>query len=495
MSILTITKSRISTWDELRKEVKRIPIIEAAQIREGHLDLERRGNRHFGLCPFHNDQSVGSFVIGGTYNGYKCFACGEYGDIISLIMELDNVSFKEALLVIAIETGLMTEDDASKFELDGETVDVHHDEDWEEFDANPVHVELDAKEVEKRNIVYSLFSEGNAIGNGLYDVFGHEEQEKLSNKHYYHLKEERGLTDEEIKEAGFFTMSEDYNMLAVLYYRLVVEHGLKPNSLNVPGFWRYDNTGTIGLFNNPATGEAIEFDKSDPQYYWYFNKIDALGIPIKDEEGNIIAIQLRPDKGRLKGKYIWFSSANNDGVDNKIDGVSSGSPHDIAYPEKWTTPHLFITEGKFKSLSITRSFRSPSISLQGINSYRGVSETIDKMNKRHDKEVKNVLVAFDSDMSYNSAVLNATIKMAKSELSEYNVYVAVWDYKYGKGIDDLINAGHRNKLSRITIEQLTTVSILLEDYEDESNEVREGVFYSWLKEVSPSIQLHPNRGI
>jgi len=50
-----------------------------------------------GLCPFHNDQKTGSFVINKESGAYKCFSCGAGGgDIISFHMHIRNLSFNAA---------------------------------------------------------------------------------------------------------------------------------------------------------------------------------------------------------------------------------------------------------------------------------------------------------------------------------------------------------------------------------------------------------------
>ncbi len=51
-----------------------------------------------GLCPFHNDDSAGSFFINLEKGAFKCFSCGaKGGDIISFVMQKYNLSFREAL--------------------------------------------------------------------------------------------------------------------------------------------------------------------------------------------------------------------------------------------------------------------------------------------------------------------------------------------------------------------------------------------------------------
>lgn len=57
-----------------------------------------------GLCPFHQDNTPGSFRINLTTGAYKCFACGAVGgDILAFVMALYGLSFASALQKLADE--------------------------------------------------------------------------------------------------------------------------------------------------------------------------------------------------------------------------------------------------------------------------------------------------------------------------------------------------------------------------------------------------------
>ena len=63
-------------------------------IYKNELKLERKGNNHLGLCPFHNERTP-SFNIKNT-GMYKCFGCGESGNVFTFIMKKYNLNFIEA---------------------------------------------------------------------------------------------------------------------------------------------------------------------------------------------------------------------------------------------------------------------------------------------------------------------------------------------------------------------------------------------------------------
>jgi DNA primase len=61
-----------------------------------------------GLCPFHADNSTGSFRVNLATGAYKCFSCGETGgDIIAFTMAVHGLHFVEALTKLADEWGLV----------------------------------------------------------------------------------------------------------------------------------------------------------------------------------------------------------------------------------------------------------------------------------------------------------------------------------------------------------------------------------------------------
>jgi DNA primase len=58
--------------------------------------LKKAGNSYIGLCPFHEEKTP-SFSINPDKKLFHCFGCGKGGDIINFIMEIENLSFKEAI--------------------------------------------------------------------------------------------------------------------------------------------------------------------------------------------------------------------------------------------------------------------------------------------------------------------------------------------------------------------------------------------------------------
>ncbi|HEY5048106.1 MAG TPA: DNA primase [Rhizomicrobium sp.] len=67
--------------------------------------LARRGRVFWGLCPFHKEKSP-SFKVDNERRNYKCFGCGEGGSAFKWLMEIEGLSFREAVERLAGETGV-----------------------------------------------------------------------------------------------------------------------------------------------------------------------------------------------------------------------------------------------------------------------------------------------------------------------------------------------------------------------------------------------------
>ncbi len=70
------------------------------EIASQYTTLKRRGRKWVGLCPFHTEKTP-SFTIDEDKQLYHCFGCGVGGDIFSLLMERENMTFPEALKSLA----------------------------------------------------------------------------------------------------------------------------------------------------------------------------------------------------------------------------------------------------------------------------------------------------------------------------------------------------------------------------------------------------------
>ncbi|MEM6731304.1 MAG: DNA primase, partial [Myxococcota bacterium] len=72
------------------------------------VQLQQRGKRFLGLCPFHNENTP-SFSVSPEKGLYYCFGCHASGDVFTFIKETEGVDFPEAVRMVAREVGIELE--------------------------------------------------------------------------------------------------------------------------------------------------------------------------------------------------------------------------------------------------------------------------------------------------------------------------------------------------------------------------------------------------
>lgn len=70
-----------------------------------YLHLQRAGKNYKGLCPFHDDKRP-SLHVSPSLQIYKCYACGEGGDVFKFVQKIENLDFLEAMEWLAKRAGI-----------------------------------------------------------------------------------------------------------------------------------------------------------------------------------------------------------------------------------------------------------------------------------------------------------------------------------------------------------------------------------------------------
>jgi DNA primase len=86
------------------------------QVVSSYVPLKKAGRIYKGLCPFHSERTP-SFTVSPDRGIYKCFGCGKGGDIFDFVIEMEGLTFPEALKLLADKAGVVMPDwkpDASK---------------------------------------------------------------------------------------------------------------------------------------------------------------------------------------------------------------------------------------------------------------------------------------------------------------------------------------------------------------------------------------------
>lgn len=390
-------------FNKLIEMVNTISIIDIVELR---ITLKRSGRNYLGICPFHNDTNLGSFVVTPDKNLWKCFSCGSgyAGDGIKFISLYDNLSYFEAVIKIATEFGIIK----SKADLQSE--------DWENkpIPAPKKTIVSIGKKTSLNRIdlhkIYSIFMEELKLNEN--------DKTELLN---------RGLTEKDIKRGRYFTFPSPKHAQKII--TKFEEQGYQSAIKDVPGF-----------YFNEETNEFL------------FTNICGIGIPICDAYGHITGFQVRKRRKNIKNRYVWFSSSFADGTNGTKFGTSAKPEIDVIYPSKVRTKNVFITEGHFKAVQLAKNTGAIALSVQGITNWSKISSALKGVEKRCNFKVAHTFLAFDADCFSNATVMDQLIKISDHLKKEgYLSKYLFWDITLGKGIDDLIVAhGLKNNVSVVS---------------------------------------------
>lgn len=165
----------------------------------GYVRLKKSGSSYTGLCPFHNEKSP-SFSVSGQRQLYHCFGCGAGGNVITFIMEYENMTFLEAVKMLGERAGValpqtsMSEQDRKERGIRERLLEIN------KIAATYYYRQLRSENgkaglayLKKRELSDSTI---NSFGLG----FAGQSTGSL-----YKLLKEKGYDDDILKESGLFT--------------------------------------------------------------------------------------------------------------------------------------------------------------------------------------------------------------------------------------------------------------------------------------------------
>ena len=107
--------------DDVREIKSRLDIVE---VISEYVQLKKRGQTYWGLCPFHNEKTP-SFTVSPERQTFHCFGCGKGGDIFSFVMEKEHLEFREALERLAEKAGITLSPRSGSFAPRGGSTDAN----------------------------------------------------------------------------------------------------------------------------------------------------------------------------------------------------------------------------------------------------------------------------------------------------------------------------------------------------------------------------------
>ncbi len=397
-----------------------------------YVQLQQRGRHLMGLCPFHNDTHIGSFVVTPGKHMWKCFTCGDNygGDAVNFVALYKGINYLDAAFQVSLEEGLISQDEYEKF------TKKKYERDYIES-LKSRHMTKETKpNVPKVN--YRVMQD---VFQFMHDYSG------LSDKHMEHLKEERQLSENRIK-TDYFTFPNYKKDRLISALKKAYPQYTDEILRSVPGFY-YD----------------IEHEKLTYAGY------AGIGILLRDYKGRIRGIQIRKDKvtDKKASRYVWFASTFAWDDPKYLGGNTIGSPKDVCVPNQ-RTRMIGITEGRFKAEKLAEHGIC-TVSIQGVSTYRGVERDVAMIKANND--VKNVYIFLDSDILGNVPNFKHAMGLGKTLMKEFPeliVNYAIWPKELGKGIDDLLLNGHKDKIGYFSRKCLIeTYDVVLHDLYEKYN--------------------------
>ena len=227
--------------------------LDAISVIGEYVRLDNKGGRWWAKCPFHGggQERTASFIVDPDKKMYHCYSCKKGGSVIGFLMEMENLSYPEALKSVARKIG----------------VKIQYDENFS----------ADAKDNEQDTVKEQLFE--------LYKrttvTFQHFLKGKPEGQNAFNYIKERGITSEmiELFKIGFSPANRGF------LFNFLKEKGYSDEFLGKSGLFS-SNYKNISLFSG------------------------RLMFPITDKQGRIVAFGGRALPGVLQNdgkeppKYI-----------------------------------------------------------------------------------------------------------------------------------------------------------------------------------------------
>lgn len=408
---------RIEFLDRMIAAVTDVPV---DAIVGRNVTLQPGSMHRKGLCPFHADKTIGSFMVTPSKGLWKCFACGHGGNGIQFVKDFYNLEFLDASFKIALDFGIIDQDEFHKYSKQS----------YDEAVVNQMQSKVEAK---TKLSAEESRAEDYVIRN-VYAVM--PKVCGLTEEHRKHLLETRGLKEEDLKD----------------YFSFPTRRVNLPQKILV----ELEALASLKMYKKPVT-ELSKEEKEEvdlrievirhqlryvPGFFYNekkkshdFSSFKGIGLLCRDEKGRAKGIQIRKDDVKPgESRYIWFSSVFALTTEGLSGGASSKTPGGIIFPKKLGPNQLCITEGRFKAECISAQGNT-AIYCSGVNTWKSIMPILKNVQMNR----KKVYLMFDADMLGNEAVHVQFVALAEA-LKKLNlkVYLVAWSKKHGKGFDDLV---------------------------------------------------------
>jgi DNA primase len=328
--------------------------MDAAAVVEDYIRLEKKGGRYWGRCPFHagGQERTPSFTIDPDKKLYHCFGCSKGGGIIDFVMEMDKISYPDAIKNLARKFGVeIVYEKGAEREAGGEEA-----------------------EYTRREQLFELYRR-TAVS------FRHFLMERPEGKHAIDYLLSRKISAQMIERfnLGYSPANRDW------LYQFLRGKGYSEEFL--------DNSG---LFSTKYKGKAFFSDR--------------LMFPIADKHGHVVAFGGRALPGAVQSgggneppKYI---NSRENGAYKKGQTLFA---MDLALPEIRRCKTVYLAEGYMDVIALHQAGITNAVASCG-------TAFTDEQARLLRSWADTAILVFDTDEAGQKAALKAVITCRKNGL-------------------------------------------------------------------------------
>jgi DNA primase len=285
--------------------------LDAISVVGDYVRLEKKGGRWWGRCPFHGggQEKTPSFKVDPDLKTYHCFGCGKGGSVLSFVMEMDKLTYPEAIKNLAGKMGIeIVYEEGGPGDNFDSSVREQLFELYKRTTLTFTHFLLE-KEEGKAALNYLT---GRGVSKEMIDAFklGYAPAER---DFLHKFLSSKGYSGDFLEKTGLF--SSRYRTLSLFTGRLI--------------FPITDRQGNITAFGGRALPGVLQSDGSEPPKY-----INSPETEIYKKGQTLYAINLAKDEMR-KTKTVYLAEGYMDVIALHQAGITNAvAPLGTAFTEE-----------------------------------------------------------------------------------------------------------------------------------------------------------------
>lgn len=421
-----------------------------ASVISEYMPIKQSGGNYKGLCPFHGEKTP-SFHISSSKQIYKCFGCGEGGDVINFVMKMENLDFIDAVKLLANKCGIeintnMNEEDKLRMEKSKKYQDIHLEAARFYFanllkGKNPGYDYLRKRGLDDKTI--------KKFGLGYSQNAWHELMDYLLSKGYdkYDLVQS-GLVNHKVDGDRYYDRFRNRVMFPIFDYRgNVIGFGGRVLDDSLP---KYLNSPDSLIFNKRYNLYGLNFSRKNIVdrtivlvegymdlislfQYGVRNVVATLGTALTEQQGNLIKryadtaiISYDSDEAGIKASLRAIEILSKVGINIKILNLKDAKD-----------PDEFIRKYGLNDYKKAIDDSTHYIKFQIDHLKRKFNLDKDEERVKFAKEASNILKSIKSPVevdyytNYIAKQINISTESIKKEIYGKN-YNSMYNKKYNK---------------------------------------------------------------